>query len=91
VDYLRYTERLNTTDTCLLGLQPRRAASYSRRAGSNQTRSNESLSWRVRHDSINLRLIRGETSTAGDLSTLRSISALVKVKNRHVERVFIDR
>jgi hypothetical protein len=45
----------------------------------------------VRHGSINLRLIRGETSTAGDLSTLRSISALVKVKNRHVERVFTDR
>jgi hypothetical protein len=28
VDYLRYTEHLNATDTYLLGLQPRRAASY---------------------------------------------------------------
>jgi hypothetical protein len=35
-----------------------------------------------------MRLIRGETPTADDLSTLRSIAALGKVKDRHVERVF---
>jgi hypothetical protein len=37
-----------------------------------------------------VRLIRGETPTAGDLSKLRlrSIDALLKVKSRHVERVF---
>jgi hypothetical protein len=70
VDYLRYTEHLNAIDKNPLSATPPRSESLTTRAGSNQ-----SLSWRARHGEINVRLIRGETPTAGDLSTLQSVTA----------------